>query len=90
MKSGLSNRVPKKNKKFRYLLIEDFNTSGVRVIYNFTNEGDEDGNNSDRFCHLFRSLQVTGKGGSESSNKQLGSWGWGKTSYAQTVTWVVS
>ena len=84
-KSGLSNRVPDKNKKFRYLVIEDFNTNGVRGDLDFTNDGDDDSDNSDQdLYHLFRSLQVTGKGSGESNNKQLGSWGMGKNMYAQT------
>ena len=84
-KSGLSDRVPDKNKKFRYLLIEDFNTNGVRGDLDFTNDGDDDSNNSEQdLYHLFRSLQVTGKGSGGSNNNQLGSWGMGKNMYAQT------
>ena len=84
-KSGLSNRAPDKHKKFRYLVIEDFNTNGVRGDLKFTNDGDDSSNNSHQdLYHLFRSLQVTGKGSGESNNKQLGSWGMGKNMYAQT------
>ena len=64
------------------LVIEDYNTDGVRGDLDFIDDEDGDSKTQDVF-HLFRSLQKTGKG-SDQENQELGSWGMGKNMYAQT------
>ena len=77
--SGIPRQnLPNKDEKFRYMLIEDFNTTGVIGSIDFNSIKDSDRQN---FFHLFRSIGMTSK--DKDNTETLGSWGMGKNTYAQ-------
>ena len=78
-KSGIPRHIiPDPNKKFRYMVIEDFNTTGVIGDINFHGLID---NTNQNYFNLFRSMGMTSK--DKDNTNTLGSWGMGKNMYAQ-------
>ena len=78
--SGIpQHSVPQLDQKFKYLVIEDFNTTGVRGDMDFNAFGE---NQDQDLFNLYRSIGMTGKDLDNEDN--LGSWGLGKNMYAQT------
>ena len=77
--SGIPRHIiPDPIKKFRYLVIEDFNTTGVIGNINFHGLID---NTNQNYFNLFRSIGMTSK--DQDNTNTLGSWGMGKNMYAQ-------